>query len=68
MNAASPRLQHLARQIHALGERPLYECLLELDRGADPRPTLERFARLAPLAGFIAENRGRDLPKMRAVS
>jgi hypothetical protein len=64
----APRLQHLARQIHSLGERPLYECLLELDRGADLRPTLERFARLAPLAGFIAENGGRDFPKMRAVS
>ena len=25
----NPRLQHLARQIHALGERPLYELFLD---------------------------------------
>ena len=61
------RLQRLAGQIHALGERPLYECLLELERGADLLPTLERYGRLAPFATFIAENGGPDLPKMRAV-
>jgi hypothetical protein len=61
------RLQRLAGQIHALGERPLYECLLELERGADLLPTLERYGRLAPFATFIAENGGRDLPKMTAV-
>ena len=40
---------------------------LELERGADLLPTLERYGRLAPFAAFIAENGGRDLPKMRAV-
>ena len=50
----APRLQHLVRQIHALGERPLYELFLELERGADLHNTLERYARLSPLAEFIA--------------
>jgi hypothetical protein len=63
----APRLQHLVRQIHALGERPLFELFRELERGADLLPTLERYGRLAPFAAFIAENGGRDLPKMRAV-
>jgi hypothetical protein len=63
----APRLQHLARQIHALGERPLFELFRELERGADLHGALERYARLAPFAAFIAENGGRDLPKMRAV-
>jgi hypothetical protein len=67
ISVPASRLQRLARQIHALGERPLYECLLELERGADLLPTLERYARLAPFAAFIAENGGRDLPKLRAV-
>ena len=67
ISVPAPRLRRLARQIHALGERPLYECLLELERGADLLPTLERYGRLAPFAAFIAENGGRDLPKMRAV-
>jgi hypothetical protein len=65
ISVSAPRLQRLARQIHALGERPLYECLLELERGADLLPTLERYGRLAPFATFIAENGGRDLPKLR---
>ena len=67
ISVPASRLQRLAGQIHALGERPLYECLLELERGADLLPTLERYGRLAPFATFIAENGGRDLPKMRAV-
>ena len=61
------RLQRLAGQIHALGERPLYECLLELERGADLLPTLERYGRLAPFAVFIAAQGGRNLPKLRAI-
>jgi hypothetical protein len=63
----APRLQHLVRQIHALGERPLFELFRELERGADLHAALERYARLAPFAAFIAENGARDLPKMRAV-
>ena len=54
ISVPAPRLQHLARQIHALGERPLYELFLELERGADLHNTLERYARLSPLAEFIA--------------
>ena len=68
ISVPAPRLQRLARQIHALGERPLYECLLELERGADLLPTLERYGRLAPFAAFIAENGGRDLPRPRVVA
>jgi hypothetical protein len=45
----------------------LYELFLELERGADLYDTLERYARLSPLAEFIAALGGRDLPKMRAV-
>jgi len=47
------RLQYLAGRLHALGERPLFEFLLALERGADMRPTLERYARLSP--DFIRE-------------
>ena len=32
------RLRHLARRLHALGERPLYELMRELVAGADPLP------------------------------
>jgi hypothetical protein len=67
ISVPAPRLQRLARQIHALGERPLYECLLELERGADLLPTLERYGRLAPFAEFIAAQGGRNLPKLRAI-
>ena len=67
ISVPAPRLQHLVRQIHALGERPLFELFRELERGADLHGVLERYARLAPFAAFIAENGGRDLPKMRAV-
>ena len=68
ISVPAPRLQRLARQIHALGEHPLYECLPELERGADLLPTLERYGRLAPFAAFIAENGGRDLPRPRVVA
>jgi len=67
ISVPAPRLQHLVRQIHALGERPLFELFRELERGADLQPTLERYGRLAPFATFIAENSGRDLPKMSTV-
>ena len=68
MSATAPRLRHLARQIHALGERPLYELFLELERGAELHDTLERYARLFPLAEFIAAFGGDRLPaRARAV-
>jgi hypothetical protein len=67
MSASGPRLRHLARQIHELGERPLYELFRELEQGADLLPTLEAYARLAPFAQFIAENGGDRLPQPRSV-
>lgn len=41
------RLRHLARRLHELGERPLYELLAELDKGAPLGPRLERYAELS---------------------
>jgi hypothetical protein len=64
----APRLQHLARQIHGLGERPLYELFRELERGADLHDTLERYARLSPLAEFIAALGGDRFAKPRVLS
>jgi hypothetical protein len=34
ISVPAPRLQHLVRQIHVLGERPLFELFRELERGA----------------------------------
>jgi hypothetical protein len=59
------RLRYLAGRIHALGERPLYELLRELDAGADLRLTLETYAALP--REFIAVMGGDWLPPMRAV-
>jgi hypothetical protein len=42
------RLQHLARRLHQLGERPLFEFLSEIESGADLRSRLERYAQLDP--------------------
>ena len=53
------RLRHLAAQIYALGPRPLYELLRELDAGAPLRPRLEAYARLQ--ASFIRANNGDEL-------
>jgi hypothetical protein len=39
------RLRFLARQTHRLGERPLYELLLEVRDGADLWDRLEAYAR-----------------------
>ena len=38
------RLRHLARQVHALGPRPLYELFRELVAGADPQDRIQAFA------------------------
>ena len=59
------RLRYLAGRIHALGERPLFELLRELDGGADLHPTLEAYARLP--AEFIAAHGGDRLIPLRAV-
>jgi len=42
------RLRLLAARLHALGPRPLFELLRELDAGADLGSRLERYARLDP--------------------
>jgi hypothetical protein len=62
------RLRHLARQIHALGERPLFEIFRELDSGSPLGETLERYARLEPLAAFIASQGGDRLPAPRLIA
>jgi hypothetical protein len=61
------RLRYLAGRLHTLGPRPLSEFLLELDAGAELHPALERYARLAPLAGFIRVMDGDRLPPARLV-
>jgi hypothetical protein len=63
----SPRLRGLAAQLHSLGERPLFEFLLEVSRGANPRGRLERYARLAPLTQFSAANDGDRASPLRVV-
>jgi hypothetical protein len=55
-------LRQLAREIHALGARPLFELFRELDAGASLLPTLRGSADLLPLAGFVERMGGRDLP------
>jgi hypothetical protein len=62
------RLRLLAGRLHALGPRPLFEYLAEVIAGADGGEALERYARLAPLAEFIAANGGDRLPSARLVS
>jgi hypothetical protein len=59
------RLRRLAGRLHALGERPLYELLVELDNGAQLWPRLERYAALNP--EFIHALDGDRLPQLRAV-
>jgi hypothetical protein len=56
------RVHLLAAHIHKLGPRPLAELFIELMAGAEPHDALERYARLSPLAGFIAANGGDRLP------
>jgi hypothetical protein len=59
------RLACLARRIHALGERPLYELFRELEAGAPLHERLERYAALP--ADFIAALGGDRLPPLRSV-
>ena len=51
---ADLRLRRLAFALHALGERPLYELLREVEDGADLRERLEAYARLP--VDFIRAN------------
>jgi hypothetical protein len=60
------RLAYLARKIHALGDRPLLELFIELERGA---PLIERLERYATLDGdFIQALNGDRLPSTKIVS
>jgi hypothetical protein len=59
------RLRYLAKKIHKLGERPLYELLLELSSGAPLHERLERYAALP--ADFIVALGGDRLPPLRIV-
>jgi hypothetical protein len=61
------RLRRLAAELHSLGERALFEFLLELSHGADPWARLERYAALAPLAPFIAAHDGDRLSPPRII-
>jgi len=42
------RLQNLAKYLHALGERPLFHFIDEVERGYPLRAHLEAYARLDP--------------------
>jgi hypothetical protein len=53
---ADLRLSRLACALHALGPRPIYEFLREIESGADMRARLEVYARLP--AGFVRANGG----------
>jgi hypothetical protein len=59
---APARLRHLARRLHALGERPLYELMRELVAGADPVGRLEVYCRIDP--AILAALGGDVLPAM----
>jgi hypothetical protein len=61
------RLAHFARQIHVLGPRPLYELFVELAVGKPLLETLERYAALETLSGFIRSNNGSSLPPLRPI-
>jgi hypothetical protein len=60
------RLAYLARKIHRLGERPLFELFLELEAGAPLLPRLEAYARLD--ATFIKALGGDRLSPLRSVT
>jgi hypothetical protein len=57
---ADLRLRRLAAALHALGPRPLFEFLREVEAGADVRARLEVYARLP--AGFVRANGGDQFP------
>jgi hypothetical protein len=62
------RLQALAARIHLLGPGPLAHLLTELANGAEPLSRFEAYARLAPLADFIAEWGGDQIPGLRVLN
>ncbi len=57
---AELRLRRLASALHALGERPLYEFLREVEAGADMRARLEVYAQLP--GAFVRVNGGDRFP------
>jgi hypothetical protein len=61
-------IHYLARRIHLYGERCLVELFIELDADANLHSALERYARIAPLAGFVRALGGDRLAGPRAVS
>jgi hypothetical protein len=64
---ARERLACLTTRIHALGPRPLLELFIEIERGAELRPTLERYAGIERYAGLIRSLGGDRLPPARLV-
>jgi hypothetical protein len=59
------RLRCLARRIHQLGPRPLFELFSELEAGAPLIPRLETYAALP--ADFIKKLDGDRLPVVRMI-
>jgi hypothetical protein len=55
-NQAKSRLEYLAKRLYALGPKPLFHFLDELERGAPLRRHLEEHESLP--ADFIKANRG----------
>jgi hypothetical protein len=61
-SSISLRLRVLAQRISGLGARPLHEAMCEIVGGADPMPTLEKYASLALYADLIEAYGGSELP------
>jgi hypothetical protein len=63
---SSLRLKFLANRLHALGPQPLFHFLDDVERGADLRSHLERYAALP--ADFIKANAGdRFAPSLHCI-
>ena len=60
------RFRHLVARVHDLGPAPLVHLLIEIDRGANLVPTLERYAAL-PTDFIRAMGGDRYLTPLRAV-
>ncbi len=67
-NSTPARLRLLAERIHGLGPGPLFYLLSELAAGADPCARFEAYARLSPLADFIAALDGDRRPGVFVVN
>jgi hypothetical protein len=64
-NDSKVRLQHIARRIHALGPRPLYELLRELVAGADALDRIEVYGRLD--ADVVRALGGAEFPPLLSI-